>query len=162
MLKHLVPNNLKFTITIDDIRLKSNININQTSILTKKSFFFHNFGFYGSHLGVLGDIDGFVQLIPGTYKSGKLFNITGIDKVHKNYNCKIGSIVNGIRESILYSFGLSSPPGHTIFEQPRFKLFKKINKSVLSHITFYLQDDEYKLVDFNGEKTTFTCQLFNI
>ena len=38
MLKHLLPNNVKISVTIDDIRLKSNLNIKQTSIFTKKSF----------------------------------------------------------------------------------------------------------------------------
>ena len=41
MLKHLLPNSEKIFITIDDIRLKSNLNINQTLIFTKKSFFTH-------------------------------------------------------------------------------------------------------------------------
>ena len=43
-------------------------------------------------------------------------------------------------------------------KKPRIKLFKKINKSVLSHITFYLEDDDHKPVDFNDETTSFTCQ----
>ena len=42
------------------------------------------------------------------------------------------------------------------------KLYKKVNKSVLSHITFYLEDDDYKPDDFNGEKISFTCQLIKI
>ena len=57
-------------------------------------------------------------------------------------DCIQGSIVNGTREPILYSFALSFPPGHKIFNQPIVKLFKKVNKSVLSHITFYLEDDK--------------------
>ena len=58
---------------------------------------------------------------------------------------------DGTREPILYSFGLSLPPGHKIYKETRVKLFKKINKSVLSHIEFYLEDDEGKPVDFNFE-----------
>ena len=74
----------------------------------------------------------------------------------------MGSNVNGIREPILYSFALSSPPGHKIHYQVRVKLFKKINKSVLSPITFYLEDDDHKPVGFNGESMSFTCQLIKI
>ena len=37
-----------------------------------------------------------------------------------------------------------------------------MNKSVLSHITFYLEDDDHKAVDFNGEAISFTCQLITI
>ena len=73
-----------------------------------------------------------------------------------------GSIVNGVREPILYSFDLSSPPGHKIYKEPRIKLFKKVNKSVLSHVTFYLEYDDHKTVDFNNETISFTCQLVRI
>ena len=38
-LKHTLPNDVKVNITIDDIRLKSNLKINQTLIFTEKSFF---------------------------------------------------------------------------------------------------------------------------
>ena len=38
-LKYILPDNVKVTITIDDIRLKSNLKINRTLIFTEKSFF---------------------------------------------------------------------------------------------------------------------------
>ena len=38
-LKYFSPDNVKATITIDDIRLKSIIKVNQTLIFTEKSFF---------------------------------------------------------------------------------------------------------------------------
>ena len=37
--KHILPDNVKVNITIDDIRLKSNLKTNQTLIFTEKSFF---------------------------------------------------------------------------------------------------------------------------
>ena len=101
-------------------------------------------------------------MIAGSYRSDKPKNITGIDKVHLKCDCIQGSIVNGIREPILFSFALSSPPGHKIYKEPRFKLFKKVNKLVLSHITFYFGDDDHKPVDFNNETISFTCQLIKI
>ena len=101
-------------------------------------------------------------MIAGSYKSDKPINITGIDKIQLKCDCIQGSIVNGIKEPILYSFALSSPPGHKIYKEPRIKLFKKINKSILSHITFYFEDDDHKPVDFNNESISFTCQLIEI
>ena len=160
-LKHILPNNVKINITIDDIRLKSNLKIYQTLIFTGKSFY-SILGFTQSRSYPLDDIDGFYQLIAGSYKSDKTINITGIDKNHLKYDCIQGLIVNGIRKPILYSFAMSSPPGHKIYKEPRVKLFKKINKSVLSHITFYLEDDDYKAVDFHNETISFTCQLVKI
>ena len=161
-LKYILPDNVKVSVTIDDIRLKSNLKINQTLIFTEKSFFYTILGFTRSHSYPLDDIDGFYQLIAGSYKSNRPINITGIDKVHLKSDCIQGSIVNGLREPILYSFALSSPPGHKIYKEPRVKLFKKINKSVLSHITFYFEDDDYKPVDFINETVSFTCQLIKI
>ena len=161
-LKYILPDNVKVSITIDDVRLKSNLKINQTIIFTEKSFFYTILGFTRSHCYPLDDIDGFYQIIAGSYTSEKPINITGIDKIHLKCDCIQGSIVNGIREPILYSFALSSPPGHKIYKEPRVKLFKKINKSVLSHITFYFEDDDHKSVDFNGETISFTCQLIKI
>ena len=161
-LKYILPDNVKLTVSIDDIRLKSNLKINQTLIFTQKSFFYTILGFTQSRSYPLEDIDGHYQLISGSYKSDKPINITGIDKIHLKCDCIRGSIVNGIREPILYSFALSSPPGHKIYKEPRVKLFKKVNKSVLSHITFYFEDDDYKAVDFHSETINFTCQIIKI
>ena len=161
-LKHILPDNVKINIAIDDTRLKSNLKINQTLIFTEKSFFYTILGFTQSRSYPLDDIDGFYQLIAGSYKSNRPINISGIDKIHLKCDCIRGSIVNGIREPILYSFALSSPPGHKIYKEPRIKIFKKINKSILSHIIFYFEDDDHKHVDFNNETISFTCQLIKI
>ena len=161
-LKNILPNNVEINVTIDERKYKTDLKINQTLLFTKKSFFYTILGFTQSRSYPLDDIDGFYQLIAGPYKSDKPININGIDKVHLKCDCIQGSIVNGVREPILFSFALSSPPGHKIYKEPRVKLFKKVNKSVLSHITFYFEDDDYKPVDFNGETILFTCQLIKI
>ena len=110
-LKHILPDNVKVNVTIDDVRLKSNLKINQNLIFTERSFFYKPLGFTRSHSYPLDDIDGFYQLISGSYKSDRPINITGIDKVHIKADCVNGSIVNGVRQPILYSFALSSPQG---------------------------------------------------
>ena len=162
ILEHILPDNVKVNVTIDDIRLKSILKINQTLIFTERSFFYTILSFTQSRSYPLDDIDSHYQLIAGSYKSDKTINITGIEKIHLKSDCIQGSIVNGIREPILFSFALSSPPGHNIYKEPRVKLFKKVNKSVLSHITFYFEDDDHKAVDFNGKTVSFTCQLIKI
>ena len=162
ILKYILPDNVKVSVTIDDIRLKSNLKSNQTLIFTEKSFFYTILSFTRSRSYPLDDIDGYYQLIAGSYKSDKPINVTGIDKNHLKCDCIQGSIVNGVRERILYSFALSSPPGHKIYKEPRVKLFKKVNKSVLSHIMFYFEDDDHKSVDFHNETVSFTCQLIKI
>ena len=146
------------TITIDDIRLKFNSNNNQTSIITKTSFFYTISGFTQSHSGVLVDIERFLQKIPATYKSEKPNNITAIEEVHLKCNCVHGSILNGLRQPILFHFVLDKPPVYKIYKEPGAKLFEKLKKIVLSHITIYLEDDHHKTVDFRGTTISFTCQ----
>ena len=161
-LKRILPDNVKVNVTIDDVRLKSNLKINQTLIFTEKSLFYTILGFTGSHSYPLDDIDGFYQLVSGSYKSHRPTNISGIDKSQLKCDSIQGSIVSGIQEPILYSFALTSPPGHKIYKEPRVKLFKKVHKSVLSHVTIYHEDDDHKPLEFNGETVSFTCQLIRI
>ena len=160
-LKYILPDNVKVSITNDPVKLKSNLKNNQTLIFTERSYCYTILGFTRSRSYLLDDIDGFYQLLGGSYKSNRPINITGIDKVHLKCDCFNGSIVNGIGEPILYASVLSYPPGHKTYFQPRVKLLKKkSNKSVLSPITFFLEDDDHKSVDFSGETMSFTCQLF--
>ena len=96
-------------------------------------------------------------MIAGSYKSEKPINITGIEKIHLKSDCINGSIVNGVRDPTFYSFALDQPPGHKKYKEPRIRLLKKISKP-----TFYLEDDDQKPVDFNGDTISFTCQLIKI
>ena len=96
------------------------------------------------------------------FTSNNKVNITNIDKVHLKSDCVDGSIVNGKREPILFSFGIDEPPGYKLFIHPNIILYKKVNKERIDGIYFYLHDDDYNLVDFNGETITFTIQLRKI
>ena len=91
----------------------------------KNQFFYVILGFTQSHSGELGDIDRFVQLLPGTYKGDKPVNITGIDKIQLKCDCVQGIIFNGIPEPFFYSFALSSPPGRKVYKEPRIKLSER-------------------------------------
>ena len=73
-----------------------------------------------------------------------------------------GSIQDGVRQPILFSFVLDKPSGYKIFCQPETIHYKKINKSILNTITFYLEDDNNGEVDFNQETLTFTLQMIKI
>ena len=73
-----------------------------------------------------------------------------------------GSVVNGSRQPILYSFVLDKKPGYKVFSEPETIHYKKINKAVLNTMTFYLENDDNEEVDFNGETLTFPLQMIKI
>ena len=58
-LKYILPDNVKVSVTIDDIRLKSNLKTNQTLIFTGKSCLYTILGVTQSRSYALDDIDGF-------------------------------------------------------------------------------------------------------
>ena len=100
---------------------------------------------------------------PGVYSCDKvILNLNTINKIHLKCDCIDGSIQDGVRQPILYSFVLDKPAGYKIFCEPETIHYKKINKSILNTVTFYLEDDNNEEVNFNGETLTFTLQMIKI
>ena len=89
-------------------------------------------------------------------------NLLTINKIQLKCDSIDGSIKDGVRQAILFIFVLDKPSGYKIFSEPKTIHYKKINKSVLNTIMFYLEDDNNKEVDFNGETLTFTLQMIKI
>ena len=73
-----------------------------------------------------------------------------------------GSVGNGLRKPVLYSFVLDEKPGYKVFGEPETIHFKKKIKSVLNTISFYLEDDNNEEFIFNGETLTSTLQMIKI
>ena len=94
---------------------------------------------------------------PGVYTSDKILNLNTINKIHLKCD-----VIDGVRKPILYTFVLDKKPGYKIFSEPETIHYKKINKSVWNTLTFYLEDDNNKEVDFNQETLTFTLQMIKI
>ena len=80
MLNYLLPKDVKVKFTIDDIRLKSKLTSTTTNEFIKKSFFSSILSFTQSYSGPLADIEGFVQLIPGSYKNDTLLTLQELIK----------------------------------------------------------------------------------
>ena len=70
------------------------------------------------------------------YLSQKIVNLSNTNKIHLKCDVIDGSVVNGNRQPILYSFVLDKPSVYKIFSEPKTIHYKKINKSVLNTITF--------------------------
>ena len=142
-------------IEYDDIKMKTKLVV-QSGIIAirfdEKSFFSTNLGFTA----------GWDYKHYNKYISQKIVNLSNTNKIHLKCDVIDGSVVNGLRQPILYSFVLDKKPGYKVFSEPETIHYKKINKSVLNTITFYLEDDNNEEVDFNQETLTFTLQMIKI
>ena len=98
----------------------------------------------------------------GTHTSEKPVMISPSDKIQMKCDCVHGSIVNGIREQSLFSFNLSALSGYKVIKEPITILYKKINKTRLDAIQFFLEDSNHDRADFNGETLTFTIRKIKI
>ena len=69
-------------------------------------------------------------LIQGSYPSDKIIlNLNTIDKIYLKCDCIDGSIQDGVRQPILYSFVLDKPAGYKVFCEPETIHYKK-NKQI--------------------------------
>ena len=148
------PSNV-IDIEYDDITMKTKlvVNIGIIAIRFDEKSFFNT---------ILGFTPGWDYKHYNKYISQKIVNLGGTNKIHLKCDCIDGSVVNGVRKPILYSFVLDKLPGYKVFSEPETIHYKKLNKSVLNTITFYLEDDNNEEVDFNGETLTFTLQMIKI
>ena len=148
------PSNV-IDIEYDDIIMKTKLVVRDGIIAIRfdeKSFF----------STILGFISGWDYKHYNRYISQKFVNLSSTNKIHLKCDAIDGSVVDGVRQPMLFSFVLDKLPGYKVFCEPETIHYKKINKSVLNTITFYLEDNDHKEVDFNGETLTFTLQMIKI
>ena len=139
-------------IEYDDIKMKTKLDVKSGIIAIR----FDENSFFST---ILGFTAGWDYKHYSKYISQKIVSLSNTNKIHLKCDVIDGSVVNGLRQAILYSFVLDKKPGYKIFSEPETIHFKKINKSVLNTITFYLEDDNNEEVNFNGETLTFTLQM---
>ena len=148
------PSNV-FDIKFDDITMKTKLVVRDGIIAVR----FDEKSFFNT---ILGFTPGWDYKHYNKYTSQKVVNLGSTNKIHFKCDCIDGCVVDGLRQPILYSFVLDKLPGYKVFSEPETIHYKKINKSVLNTITFYLDDDKNEEVDFNGETLTFTLQMIKI
>ena len=148
------PSNV-IDIEYDDTTMKTKlvVNIGIIAIRFDEKSFFNT---------ILGFTPGWDYKHYNKYISQKIVSLSYTNKIHLKCDIIDGSVVNGLRQPILYSFVLDKKPGYKVFSEPETIHYKKINKSVLDTITFYLEDDNNKEVNFNGEILTFTILMVKI
>ena len=92
----------------------------------------------------------------------KSIKLSTNDKLNLNCDITDGSVVIGSGQPMLYSSKLGKPPRYKVFCQPETTDYKKINKSVLNSLTFYLEDDDHEEFKFNAKTLTFILELVKI
>ena len=85
-------------------------------------------------------------------------NLSTKDKIHLKCDCVDGSVVNGLRQPILFSFMLDKHPGYKVFCEPETIHYKK-NESVSQTITFYTENDNHEEVSLNEKTLIFTLKI---
>ena len=144
-----------FYIEYDDITMKTKL-IVWSGIVAKK---FDEKSFFSAFLGFTSRWD---WKHYNKYTSQKVVSLGSTNKIHLKCDCIDGSVLNGFRQTILFSFVLDKKLGSKVFCATETIHYKKIKKSVLNTITFYLEDNDHNDVDFNGKKMTFTLQMIKI
>ena len=121
-------------VTVEDIRLKTILKIEQNSTVLQfgRLHFFQTF--YG-----------FTK--PGknprsTFNSEKPTDISGIFRIHIKRVGISGIIIYGKRELILYSFSQDTPFVHKTFRNIMIKYHKKKFTFILSDVIFYFEDEK--------------------
>ena len=142
-------------IEYDDIKMKTKLDVKSGIIAIR----FDEKSFFNT---ILGFTSGWDYKHYNKYTSQKVANLGSTNKIRLKCYCIDGSVLNGIRQPILFSFVLDKLPGYKVFCEPETIHYKKINKSVLNTITFYLEDDNNEKVDFNQETLTFTLQMIKL
>ena len=111
----------KILIRLDDITRKTKLVLSSGIIAIKfdeKSFF----------SAILGFTAGWGYKHYNQYLSQKIVNLSSTIRRHVKADDIDGSVVDGVRQPIIYSFVLDKPAGYKIFCEPETKHYKKINK----------------------------------
>ena len=109
--------NSEILIRLDDITRKTKLLVRSGIIAIRfdeKSFF----------STILGFTPGWDYKHYNQYISQKIVNLSSTNKIHLKCDAIDGSVVNGIRQPILYSFILDKPSGYKVFSEPETIHFK--------------------------------------
>ena len=103
-------------IEVDDITMKKKLVVKSSlraETIDEKSFFNTSLGF-NPH---------WVYKYYNEYIRQKIVNLSTTKKIHLKCDVNEGSVVNGFRQPILYSFVLDEPAGYKVFFQPETVLY---------------------------------------
>ena len=148
--KYPGPSNVNI-IEFDDISKKTKL-VGRNRIIVKKNRFLKS----SSVTNFIGIINTIINTL------ARKLNLSATNKIHLKCDCFNGSNINGVQQLILFSFVLDKPTDYKLFCEPGTIRHKKVNKSILKTLTFYLKANESLEVNFNQEMLTFTLKTVKI
>ena len=98
-------------IEYDDINMKTKLDVKAGIIAIR----FDEISFFNT---ILGFTPGWDYKHYNKYISQKIVNLSNTKKIHLKCDVINGSVVNGLRQPILYSFLLDKPSGYKVFSEP--------------------------------------------
>ena len=141
LLRNLQPEYEKYhdaiDIEFDDITMKTKLDLRSGIIaisFDEKSFFSAMLGF-NPHWAFENYNEYIIQ---------KLIKLTTTTGIHLKCDVIDGSVVNGLRQPILYSFFVDKLSSYRVFSEPETIYYRKINKTVSNTITFYVEGDNHE------------------
>ena len=105
-------------IRLDDIPRKAKLIVNSGIIAIR----FDENSFFSTFLGFTAGWD---YKHYNQYLSQKIVNLSSTNKIHLKCDAIEGSVVDGVRQPILYSFVLDKPSGYKVFCEPETIHYKK-------------------------------------
>ena len=118
----------------DDISMKTKIILkfknNETGLFALGALRFDENSFFHTLLGFTPYWDckptnSNRDSIPGVYISNEILYLSSTNKIHLKCDCIVGSIQDGVRQPILFSFVLDKPSGYKVFCEPETIHYKK-------------------------------------
>ena len=121
----------------DDISMKTIIILSRFG-LTFGTLSFDGKSFFNTSLGFVlywdnKTTNAFHVDSPGIYNNEKITKLSTIYKVHLKCDCIDGSLVNSLRQPILYSFVLDKPRGYKVFCESEAIHYKKNKQICFEH-----------------------------
>ena len=131
ILQHEYPeSSSRIATEFDDINKKTKL-VADSGIIDVK---FDEQSFFST---VLGFTSGSDYKHNNKYSSQTVVNSSSTNNKHLKCDCIDGSILDGCRQPILFSFVLDKLTGYKVFCEPETIHYKEINKSVLNTISFF-------------------------
>ena len=95
----------------------------------------------------------------GTHANENPVVIMSVNSIMVHCDIIIGSRLNGMEAPVIYNFFPDARPGDKIISTPKNLVYVPLTMDVLSHMTYWLTDQNGRELDLRGEELTITFYM---